>query len=91
MHGTKHFTTYIATTIKLQDDREEIDGLSQNGHSSSAIDEEGARAPDKTAIRDRSSSDGGYSIGCKTGDRTKESAATSRSFEFDSNVIDVSE
>jgi hypothetical protein len=65
--------------------------LSQSSHSSSAIDKEGGRAPRKTAIRDRLSSDSGYLIGRKHSDRAKESAATSRSFESDSNVIDVSD
>jgi hypothetical protein len=50
MHGMKAFTTYIAPTIELHDNREEIDELSQNSHSSSAIDEEGARELRKTVI-----------------------------------------
>jgi hypothetical protein len=60
-------------------------------YSSSAIDEEGASALRETASRYCSESDGGYSIGWRSGDRSKQSAATSRSFEWNSNVTDVSD
>jgi hypothetical protein len=69
----------------------DVYGFRPNGHSSSPIDEEGARAPRETTAEDRLSSDGGYSIGRKRGDRAKQSAATSRSFESDSNVTAASD
>jgi hypothetical protein len=69
----------------------DVYGFCPNDYSLSAIDEEGASALRETTVRDCSDSDGGYSIGCRRGDRSKQSAATSRSFEFDSNVTDVSD
>jgi hypothetical protein len=66
-------------------------GSYPNDHSSSAIDEEGAPALCETIVRDCSDNDGGYSIGWRRGDRSKQSAATSRSFEWDSNVTNVSD
>jgi hypothetical protein len=69
----------------------DVYGFCPNDYSSSAIDEEGAPALRETTIRDWLDSDGGYSIGCRRGDRLKQSAATSRNFEFDSNVTDVSD
>jgi hypothetical protein len=69
----------------------DVYGFCPNDYSSSAIDEEGAPALRETTIRDCSDSDGGYSIGCRRGVCSKQSTATSRSFEFDSNVIDVSD
>jgi hypothetical protein len=68
-----------------------VDGFYSNDYSSSAIDEEGVPALRETTVQDRSDSDGGYSIGCKRGESSKQFVATSRSFEFDSNVIDVSD
>jgi hypothetical protein len=47
--------------------------------------------PHKMTIRNWSDSDGGHSIGCRRGDCSKQSGATSRSFEFDSNVTDGSD
>jgi hypothetical protein len=60
-------------------------------HSSAAIGEEGARALRGTAVRERLDSDDGYSIGRRRGDRAKEFAATSRSFQSNSNVLDANE
>jgi hypothetical protein len=62
-----------------------------NDYSLSAIDDECVSAVCETIVWDCSDSDGGYSIGCRYGDHLKQSAATSRSFEWDSNVIDVSD
>jgi hypothetical protein len=66
-------------------------GLSPNGYSLSAIDEESARVPCGTAARGYSYNDGGYTIGCRRGEPAKESTVSSRSFESDSNVTDVSD
>jgi hypothetical protein len=68
-----------------------VDGFYSNDYSSSAIDEEGVPALRETTVRDCSDSDSGYSIGCRRDDPSKHFSATSRSFEFDSNVIDVSD
>jgi hypothetical protein len=69
----------------------DVYGRFSNGYSSSAIDEEGVPALRETTVQDCSNSDGGYSIGCRRGDPSKQFAAPSRSFEFDSNVTDVSD
>jgi hypothetical protein len=69
----------------------DVYGFCPNNYFLSAIDEEGAPAIRETTVRDCSDSDGGYSIGCRRGDHSKQSAATSRSFECDSNVADVSD
>jgi hypothetical protein len=61
----------------------DVYGFCQNSHSSSVIAEE--------SVRDHSDSDGGYSIGRRRGDRTKVSAATSRSFDQDPNLTDASD
>jgi hypothetical protein len=68
-----------------------VSGYCPNDYSSSAIDEKDVPALRETIVRDCSESDGGYSIGWRSGDRSKQSAATSRSFEWNSNVTDVSD
>jgi hypothetical protein len=69
----------------------DVYGSCPNDYSSPAIDEEGTSALREMTIRDCSASDGGYSIEWRCGDPLKQSAATSRSFEGDSNVIDASD
>jgi hypothetical protein len=65
--------------------------LYPNAHSLSAIDDKGAPASRGTAAPDRSSSDGGYSIGRSHGNRATVSAATCRNFNPGSNVTDMSD
>jgi hypothetical protein len=69
----------------------DVYGSCPNDYSSSAIDEEGAPALRETTVRECSYNNGGYSIGWRRGDPSKQSAATSRSFEFDSNITDISD
>jgi hypothetical protein len=66
-------------------------GFYSNDYSSSAIDEEGVPALRETTVQDRSDSDGGYLIGCKRGDSSKQFVATSRSFERGSKVTEISD
>jgi hypothetical protein len=67
----------------------DVYGFCSNDYSSSTIDEDGALL--EMAVGDCLDSDRGYSIGWRRGDHLKQSATTSRNFEFDSNVTDVSD
>jgi hypothetical protein len=64
----------------------DVYGFCPNDYSSSAIDEEGAPALREATIQDCSDSDGGYSIGWRHSDPLNQFTATSRNFEFDSNI-----
>jgi hypothetical protein len=68
----------------------DVYGFCPNDYTSSAIDEESAPALRETTVWDCPDSDGGYSIEWRRNDPLKQSVTTSRSFEFDSNVTDVS-
>jgi hypothetical protein len=65
--------------------------LDPNDYLSSATAEEGAPAICETTFKDCSDSNGGKSIGCRRGDRSKQPTSTSRRFERVSNVTDVSD
>jgi hypothetical protein len=65
--------------------------LYQNDYSSSEFDEQCARVLCETTVQDCLESDGGYSIGCRLGDPSKQDVPTFRRFEGASNVTDVSD
>jgi hypothetical protein len=65
--------------------------LYSKAHSSSVMDNKGVPVSRGTAAPDRSSSDGGDSIGHRRGDRAKVLAAPSHGFDPGSNVTDVSD
>jgi hypothetical protein len=65
-------------------------GFRPNDYSSSAVDEEGAPAIRETTFRDCSDNDDGYLMRLRHREHSKQSGSTSRSFEWDSNITDVS-